>query len=371
MRSQGFDGRLRIIGDEVHRPHDRPPLSKEFLAGKVELADLALEADDEDLSAEWMLGSRATALDTGAREVVLADGSRVRADRLVIATGASARDLPGGKGLTGVHTLRTVDDAVALRRELVPGARLVVIGAGFIGAETASTAHALGLDVTVVEATQAPLSGPLGARMGAVVSQLHLDHGVRLLCGSGVRGLIRQGAGGIEGVELTDGRVLPADIVVVGVGARPNTDWLEGSGLDLANGVSCDLAGATNIPGIVAVGDCAAWHDPRLGRQHRVEHWTGALERPKAAVATLLSGYSAGPGPNPPYFWSDQYDVRIQFAGQAEATDDVTVEEGDPAQHSFLAVYRREGAPVAVLAMNQVRSFTRWRRGLNAVPLPT
>jgi NADPH-dependent 2,4-dienoyl-CoA reductase/sulfur reductase-like enzyme len=363
LRKQGFDGRLILIGDEPHRPYDRPPLSKEFLAGTMDESALSLEADGEDLGAEWLLGMRATGFDRDERLVRLADGSAVRADGFVIATGAAARTLPGGEGLAGVHTLRTLDDARALRDDLARGGRLVVIGGGFIGAEVASTAYALGLEVTVVEVAPTPLAGPLGHEMGTVVSSLHADHGVRLLCGVGVKGLT--GAERVEAVLLEDGSSLPADTVVVGVGARPNTEWLHGSGIALDNGVTCGQDGRTSVAGVVAVGDCANWYDPAAGQHRRVEHWTGALERPAAAVATLLSGGAAEPGPvRPPYFWSDQYGVKIQFAGHAAAADSVTVEEGSADDRSLLAVYRRAGDPVAVLGMNQPRLFMRWRKQL-------
>ncbi|MGP3953084.1 NAD(P)/FAD-dependent oxidoreductase [Streptomyces sp. 7N604] len=365
LRKQGYDGRLVIIGDEAHRPYDRPPLSKEFLAGKVDEDGLGLEADGEDLGAEWLLGARAAGLARGDRSVRLADGREVRADGVVIATGAAARTLPGSDGLAGVHVLRTVEDARALRDDLARGGSLVVIGGGFIGAEVASTAYGLGLDVTVVEAAPTPLAGPLGPEMGGVVSALHADHGVRLLCGTGVQGLV--GNGRVGAVLLRDGRRIPADTVVVGVGARPCTDWLEGTGVPLENGVRCDAAGATGVPGVVAVGDCAAWYDPAVGAHRRVEHWTGARERPAAAVAALLSGGTAAPAPTrPPYFWSDQYGVRIQFAGHAAQADSVAVEEGAASDRSFLAVYRRAGRPVAVLGVDQARQFTRWRRQLTA-----
>ncbi|MGW1028030.1 NAD(P)/FAD-dependent oxidoreductase [Streptomyces sp. NPDC002577] len=365
LRKRGYDGRLVVIGDEQHRPYDRPPLSKEFLAGAMGEADLALETDGEDLQAEWLFGARATGLDRETRSVRLADGRSVQADGIVIATGAAARTLPGTDGLAGVHTLRTLDDARALRDELALGGRLVVIGGGFIGAEVASTAHGMGLQVTVVEAAPTPLAGPLGETMGGVVSALHADHGVRLLCGVGVKGL--SGETRVDAVLLEDGRTLPADIVVVGVGARPCVDWLEGSGVVLENGVKCGADGRTSLAGVVAVGDCANWYDPVAGIHRRVEHWTGALERPDAAVATLLSGGAAEPGvPKPPYFWSDQYGVKIQFAGHSAGADSVTVEEGSPDSRSFLAVYRRAGHPVAVLGMNQPRLFTRWRKQLAA-----
>jgi NADPH-dependent 2,4-dienoyl-CoA reductase/sulfur reductase-like enzyme len=365
LRKQGYDGRLVVIGDEIHRPYDRPPLSKEFLAGTVGEADLVLETDDEDLQAQWLLGARAAGLDRTQRAVRLADGREVRADGIVIATGAAARNLPGAEGLAGVHTLRTLDDARALRDELARGGRLVVIGGGFIGAEVASTACALGLEVTVIEAALTPLAGPLGETMGGIVSALHADHGVRLLCGVGVKGL--SGERVVDAVLLEDGRTVPADIVVVGVGARPCVEWLEGSGIALDNGVKCGADGRTSLAGVVAVGDCANWYDPRAGAHRRVEHWTGARERPGAAIATLLAGGAAEPGvPRPPYFWSDQYGVKIQFAGHAAGADSVTVEEGAADDRNVLAVYRRAGQPVAVLGMNQPRLFTRWRKQLAA-----
>ncbi|WP_215453445.1 FAD-dependent oxidoreductase [Streptomyces sp. ATCC 21386] len=365
LRKQGYDGRLVVIGDELHRPYDRPPLSKEFLAGTLGEVELALETDGEDLAAEWLLGARATGLDHAARTVRLADGHEVRADGFVIATGAVARALPGSEGLAGVHTLRTLDDARALRDELARGGRLVVIGGGFIGAEVASTAYTLGLEVTVVEAASTPLAGPLGDTMGAVVSGLHADHGVRLLCGVGVKGL--SGEHRVDAVLLEDGRSIPADIVVVGVGARPCVEWLAGSGIALDNGVKCGADGRTSLAGVVAVGDCANWYDPRAGHHRRVEHWTGARERPEAAVATLLAGGAVEPGvPRPPYFWSDQYGVRIQFAGHAAEADSVTVEAGAVDDRDVLAVYRRAGRPVAVLGMNQPRLFMRVRKELAA-----
>ncbi|MFJ4689399.1 NAD(P)/FAD-dependent oxidoreductase [Streptomyces sp. NPDC088789] len=365
LRKQGYDGRLVVIGDELHRPYDRPPLSKEFLSGALGEAELALETDGEDLRAEWLLGVRATGLDHAARTLRLADGREVQADGVVIATGAAARTLPGSEGLAGVHTLRTLDDARALRDELSRGRRLVVIGGGFIGAEVASTANALGLDVTVVEAAPTPLAGPLGETMGAIVSALHTDHGVRLECGVGVKGL--SGETRVDAVLLEDGRSIPADLVVVGVGARPNVEWLEGSGIALDNGVTCGADGRTSLAGVVAVGDCANWYDPRAGHHRRVEHWTGARERPDAAVATLLAGGAVEPGvPRPPYFWSDQYGVKIQFAGHAVGADTITVEAGTADDRDVLAVYRRAGNPVAVLGLNQPRLFTRWRKQLTA-----
>ena len=366
LRAAGFDGRVTVVGDEVHRPYDRPPLSKELLSGRMTPADLALEAEDEALDVEWRLGTRAESLRPADRAVGLADGSVLRSDGVVLATGARARTLPGTDGIPGVHTLRTLDDGLALAAELRPGRSLVVVGAGFIGAEVASTAHQLGMAVTVLEAQEVPLAGPLGEQMGRVVARLHGDNGVRLMTGVGIHA-VHAGPSGVDRVELVDGRVLAADVVVIGVGAAPNVEWLEGSGVELSNGVLCDSRGATSVPGVVAVGDCASWYDPVSGRHRRVEHWTGALERPAAAVATILGRGAAVAEPRPPYFWSDQYGARIQFAGAADLADQVTVEDGDLDERSFLAVYRRAGTPVAVLGVDRVRPFTRWRRQLDAL----
>jgi 3-phenylpropionate/trans-cinnamate dioxygenase ferredoxin reductase component len=366
LRAQGFAGRVVLIGEEVHAPYDRPPLSKDFLAGATSRSDLELEVpDDAGLDLDWRLGVAAVGLDPGDRAVRLADGTAVRADGVVLATGARARRLPGTGSLAGVHVLRTVDDAVALRADLRPGAHLVVIGAGFIGAEVASTARTLGLEVTVVEALPVPLAGPLGPELGTVCAGLHADHGTRLITGTGVARLV--GTGRVEAVELADGRRLPADVVLVGIGAQPNVEWLAGSGLELAGGVVTDQHGGTSIPEVVAAGDCAVAWSPATGSHRRVEHWTHALQVPAAAVATLLG--AAPPAPPLPYFWSDQYGSRIQFAGHRHADDEVRIVEGDPADRSFLAVYERAGEPVAVLGMNQPRLFTRWRRQLRtAVP---
>jgi 3-phenylpropionate/trans-cinnamate dioxygenase ferredoxin reductase subunit len=362
LRQQSYDGTIVAVGAERHAPYDRPPLSKAFLTGGCSESDLALGDTDESLDIDWRLGTAAVRLDPRSRSVTLADGEEIRVDAVILATGARARRLPGAEGLDGVHTLRTLEDAVALRADLVGAGRLVVIGAGFIGAEVASSARSLGLDVTVVEAVTTPLAGPLGVEMGSVCAGLHADHGVRLLTGTGVARLV--GSRRVEAVELTDGTRLPADVVVVGIGAQPNVEWLADSGLDIAGGVVTDAAGATNLPGVVATGDCAVSFSPYAGGIVRSEHWTHALEQPASAVATLLG--SRREHTAVPYFWSDQYGVRIQFAGHRSDGDTVRIVEGDPDQRSFLAVYERDGRPVAVLGMNQPKLFTRWRRQLRA-----
>jgi 3-phenylpropionate/trans-cinnamate dioxygenase ferredoxin reductase subunit len=365
LRAEGYDGEIVVVGEERHTPYDRPPLSKDFLKGDIDADGLALgDADEyEALDVQWLLGERAVRLDPVARTVTLTGGRHVRTDGVVIATGASPRTLPGTDGLAGVHSLRTLDDAQALRAELLDGLpRVVVIGAGFIGAEVASTAHRLGLHVTVGEALEVPLERQLGRDMGLVVSSLHSDHGVQLLCGTGVAELI--GESRVTGVRLADGRVLPADIVVAGVGVRPNTDWLAGSGVQVDDGVVCDSGCSTGVPGVVAVGDVARCPHPFTGRHARIEHWSNATEQAKTAARTLLTGVPAPAPPTPPYFWSDQYQVRIQVAGYVAPGAEPEVVEGDVDSRSFTAVYRREGTPVAVLSLNQPKFFNRLRRTL-------
>ena len=365
LRAEGYDGGIVVIGEERHTPYDRPPLSKDFLKGDLDADALALgDADEyEDLDVQWLLGERAVRLDPADRSVVLAGGRQLRSDGVVVATGAGPRMLPGTDGLAGVHTLRTLDDAQALRAELLDGLpRVVVIGAGFIGAEVASTAHRLGLQVTVIEALDVPLERQLGREMGLVCASLHNDHGVRLLCGTGVAELV--GEGRVTGVRLADGRVLPADVVVVGVGVRPHTDWLAGSGVRVDDGVVCDAGCSTSVPGVVAVGDVARCPNPFTGRHARIEHWSNATEQAKTAARTLLSGVSAPAPLTAPYFWSDQYQVRIQVAGHVAPGAEPEVVEGDLDSRSFTAVYRREGTPVAVLSLNQPKFFNRLRRTL-------
>ncbi|MFI2200386.1 NAD(P)/FAD-dependent oxidoreductase [Streptomyces sp. NPDC020192] len=365
LRAEGYDGEIVVVGEERHAPYDRPPLSKEFLKGDLEADALALgDADEyEELGARWLLGERAVRLDPASRSVTLAGGQEVRTDGVVIATGASPRTLPGTDGLAGVHTLRTLDDARALRAGLRGGLpRVVVIGAGFIGAEVASTAHRLGLHVTVVEALDVPLERQLGREMGLVCSSLHSDHGVSLLCGTGVAGFT--GNGRVTGVRLADGRLLPADIVVTGVGVRPATGWLAGSGVEVDDGVVCDAGCGTSVPGVVAVGDVARCPHPFTGRHARIEHWSNATEQATTAARTLLSGVPAAAPLTAPYFWSDQYQVRIQLAGHVAPGAEAEVVDGDLDSRSFTAVYRREGSAVAVLSLNQPKLFNRLRRTL-------
>ncbi|WP_447041860.1 NAD(P)/FAD-dependent oxidoreductase [Streptomyces sp. DSM 118878] len=371
LRAQGFDGRLVVVGAEPHQPYDRPPLSKDFLTGGADESHIALSDAEEtaELAAEWILGVRARALDARGRTVVLDDGRTLPSDGVVIATGASARRLPGPP-LAGVHTLRTLDDARALRTALTAGTgprRVVVIGGGFIGAETASSCVALGHDVTVVEAAPLPLAAQLGAEQALACAQLHANAGARLLTGIGVTALrgAPQGpaaAARVTSVELSDHRVLPADLVVVGIGAAPNTDWLVGSPLSLDDGVLCDDGCVTALPHVVAVGDVA-----RTGGT-RAEHWTSATQQPRVAVRNLLAGRTVETARPLPYFWSDQYGTRIQFAGRRRERDTVRLVEGslETPHEGFLAVYERAGRTVAALGVGRARPFMKLRRNLMA-----
>ena len=369
LREQGFSGDLTVLGEEEHLPYDRPPLSKGFLTGSTSREDLDLLPSGDDLQVTWQLGVAAAALRTGpVHTVLLADGRELAADGVVLATGARARSLDQGATPAGVHTLRTVDDALALRTALTNATSVVVVGGGFIGAEVASSARSLGLAVTVVEAQDIPLAGPLGAELGAACAALHADHGVQLLTGVGVARLHTHD-GHVTAVELADGTTLPTDVVVVGVGAQPNVEWLAGSGVEVGGaevggGVLTDERCTTNVPGIVAVGDCASPYDPLLGRHHRTEHWTHALQQPATAAATLL-GTPAVPAYAPlPYFWSEQYGKQLQLAGSHRAGDVVTVVEGSTRSRSFVATYERDSRLVAVLGLDAGPAFARWRRTL-------
>jgi 3-phenylpropionate/trans-cinnamate dioxygenase ferredoxin reductase subunit len=364
LRAQGFDGHLIMVGEEIHQPYDRPPLSKEFLTGGLNRAGLALgtQPDFDELRADWILGDPATGIDRLGGRVELCSGTTIATDGIVIATGASARNLPHAAGITGVHTLRTVDDATALRDHLTTGSpRVVVIGAGFIGSEVASSCRSLGLDVTVVEAADLPLVPVLGPSAARACAQLHRDNGAAVRFGCGVEE-IRASSSRVTAVRLTNGAEIPADVVVVGIGASPNSGWLNDTGLTLADGVCCDEGGVTELSNIIAVGDVCRIHRP--SGSVRAEHWSAASDQPDVAVHNLLAGNTVRHHTDIPYFWSDQYGVHIQFAGHTLPGDDLRIVEGSIAERSFLAYYERGGYPVGLLAFNQPRGFGRARRQL-------
>lgn len=370
LRTQGYDGALTLVGEEAHPPYDRPPLSKQVLAGDWDVDRIALPsaapADDGGDPFDWRLGERAVGLDLAAREVALAGGDRLGFDGLVIATGCRPRTI-GGEGLAGVHVLRTLDDALALRADLERGpSRVAVIGAGFIGSEVAASCRARGLEVTVIEALPVPLERALGAEMGALVADLHRDHEVDLRLGVGVDGFADDGAGRVTGVRLADGTTVDAEVVVVGIGVIPNTEWLEGSGLTLDNGVVCD-ATTLAAPGVVAAGDVARWPNARFGGEvMRVEHWDNAIEMAQAAAARLLAAGddTALPYEPVPWFWSDLYDRKIQLAGRSGPDDEVQVVTGDVAERRFVALYGRAGRLVGALGWNRPRHIMQWRQRL-------
>ena len=374
LRAEGFGGRLVLIGDEFHLPYDRPPLSKQVLAGTwpPERAMLADNKKIDELRVELRLGHRATALDAGTRTVTLADGAAVTADRVLVATGARPRPLPGTEGHGGVRLLRTIDDSTALRDHVLavgPGCRVVVVGAGFIGSEVASTCAGLDCAVTVVEALGTPLQRALGSEIGAACGALHGAHGVDLRTGAGVAAVHRpDGAAGVpEGVagrvELTDGSSIPADVVVVGIGVVPNTEWLADSGLTVDDGVVCDAA-LFAADGVVAAGDLARWelHHDGAAASVRIEHWQVAAEMGVAAARSLLAGRDAAPAFTPvPYFWSDQYGVRIQVLGRPGPDDEVAVVDGALAEGRFVALYGRAGRLQGALAISRPRQLMAFR----------
>ena len=363
-RASGFTGPVTLIGAEDHLPYDRPPLSKAYLAeAPGGPPDTTFRSEDtlrRELGVDLRLGARATGLDTESRTVLVDDGTPVPYDALVIATGA--RVLPGTEDLAGVHTLRTADDAAAVRRALDEKARLVVVGAGFIGSEVASAARERGLPVTVVEAADVPLRRALGDEMGMACAAMHDRAGTDLRRGVGVRTIRRDGEG--IGVELADGGTLHADLVGAGIGAAPATSWLDGSGVALADGVRCDRTLATSVPGVYAAGDVAHWYNPLFGQPMRLEHWTSAAEQGATAAVNALNPGEARPYSTVPYFWSDWYGTRIQFVGISRA-DEVRVVSGDPAHGRWVALYRTGERLTGALAVDHPTHIMKYRVMIN------
>jgi 3-phenylpropionate/trans-cinnamate dioxygenase ferredoxin reductase component len=366
-RHEGHTGPIIVLGDEIHAPYDRPPLSKQLLAGTWDVARIHHHAPDvlDTLGLEFRLGRRATGLDLDARTVRTDDGDVLHFDGLIVATGAAARSLPGTEGQPAVRTLRTLDDCLAIRHTLVSagdGARVVVIGAGFIGSEVAATCRGLGAEVTVVEALPTPLGRVLGNEMGEACAGLHRAEGVTVRAGVGVDGVTSTpGADPPAVVHLGDGTDLDADLVVVGIGVVPATSWLEDSGLILDNGVVCSET-LFAADGVVAAGDVARWTHAGLGEQLRVEHWTNAAEGGAAAARNLLAGSSAAvPYAPVPFFWSDQYTTKIQVIGLPGPDDEVVVVEGSVEEGKLVALYRRGDRLRAALAFSRPRHLMAYR----------
>ncbi|MEU7030213.1 NAD(P)/FAD-dependent oxidoreductase [Streptomyces sp. NPDC014779] len=353
LREQGFTGPVTLIGAEPHQPYDRPPLSKAVLLGKAE--DSAFDVDFTALDIDLRLGVEVTALRAADHEVDTEHGP-VPYDVLVVATGAHPLTLPGSEGVPGVHLLRTLDDAVRLGPVLERRHDVVVVGAGWIGAEFATAAREAGCAVTVVEAADRPLAGALPAEVTAPMRAWYAESGADLLTGARVAHLAP------GEVRLSDGRVLPADAVVVGIGARPATDWLTGSGaaLDPGGALTADDRLRTSLPDVYAVGDCASFPSARYGERLLVHHWDNALQGPRTVAADIL-GAAPEPYDPVPYFWSEQFGRFVQYAGHHGAADTL-LWRGDPADAAWSVLWLREGTPVALLAVGRPRDLAQGRR---------
>lgn len=355
LRQEGFDGRVVVVGEEDVRPYDRPPLSKAYLRGGVGFDKVALHKANfyEARDIELLTGTRAVALDVAARQVELSSGGRLGYDQLLLATGASPRRLaiPGGD-LPGVCYLRDLHDAERLRDALAAGAaaggaRAVVVGAGWIGCEVAASARQLGVDVALVDVLAAPLERVLGPEVGALYARLHAEHGVRLRMGVGVEAL--RGGASVEEVALGDGSVLPAEVVVIGVGVAPRVGLARDAGLEVANGVVVDEHLATSAPGVWAAGDVASAYHPRYRSHIRLEHWAAALHQGSTAATNMLGGRVAYD--RTPYFWSDQYELGMEYSGYAPTWDEVVL-RGEMGKGDLLAFWLSGGRVAAAMFAN-------------------
>ncbi|MBA2810195.1 FAD-dependent oxidoreductase [Streptomyces sp. KM273126] len=349
LRRARYEGAITLVGDEIHGPYDRPPLSKQVLKGDWQPTRLTLRSSAEihALDLDLRLGAAATGLDRPGREVELSDGSRVPYDALIVATGVRPRRLPGCDGVGGVHVLRTLEDALTLKERLRPGRRLVIVGGGFVGAEVAATARVLGVEVTLLEAGAVPMGQAVGDESGQFLTRIHQDHGVDVHTNASVAG-IQSLDGRATGVRLSGGDVLPADDILVAIGSLPNTEWLEDSGLPLRDGLLCDEYCAA-VDDVFGVGDVARWHNPLFGTPMRVEHRTNAAEQAMAVARNLLTPDQRRPFAPVPYFWSDQYDVKIHAYGYLRDHDEALVLQTD-ATKRLLVVYRRGERLTGVLA---------------------
>jgi 3-phenylpropionate/trans-cinnamate dioxygenase ferredoxin reductase subunit len=367
LRESGYHGPVTLVGAEVEPPYDRPPLSKQVLRGERDVVQLRATDTYDDIGVQLRLGVRAVALDAAAHSVGLDDGSSLGYDALVIATGARPRTLPADE-LSGVHVLRTAEDCRLLRADIAGAQRAVVVGGGFIGCEVAASLRMLGLEVAIVELMAAPLLGVLGEALATHVVALHEAAGVIVRCGVGVAGF-EGDDGRVTGVRLLDGALLPADVVVVGLGVVPELAWLSGSGIEVADGVACDGHGRTSAPDVYAVGDVAGWRDPRTGVRRRFEHWTSAVDQ-AGVVARDIAGASGedNDAMPTPYFWSDQYHVKIQSLGTPSATaDQIVVLE--PSAEKRLALYGDGGVLTAVVGAGATALVMKMRSAL-AEPTP-
>ncbi|GAB3439034.1 NAD(P)/FAD-dependent oxidoreductase [Actinophytocola sediminis] len=365
LRHLGHTDPITLVGAEKHLPYDRPPLSKAVLADAAADRPPLRTEDYAALELDLRLGARATGVDVAGTRLLLGQDA-VGYDRLVIATGVRPKLPALFTSWAGVHALRDWEHCVALRAELAEARNLVVIGAGVLGCEVAATARGLGKDVTLVERLDQPLAPVLGTGLGAHVAGLHRAAGVRVLCQTEVTAL--KGDGRVAGVELADGTVLPADVVVVAVGSAPNTEWLAHSGIALEDGVMCDRTGATSVPRVYAVGDVARLPHPWTAGTVRFEHWTGAIDSANAVAANLLAD-EPKPLTAVPYFWTDQYGLRLQALGLPSPTDEFTIAAGSLESGKFLAHYHRAGIITATAAIGMPGPLAKTRR-LIGTPVP-
>ena len=358
-RTEGYRGEITLIGEEIHAPYDRPPLSKAYLEGAThDTTFRELLTLTDELGTTLRLGETATGLDVAQKEVHTDRGSVPYTD-VIIATGSSPRRMPGAESLAGVYVLRTIDDAMALRREVRPGTRVVVIGAGFIGSEVASSCKKIGAEVTIVEAAPVPLARAVGA-MGSTLTSLHSSHGVQVRIGVAVQELL--GTDRIAGVRLADGTVLEADVLVVGIGSSPATSWLHDSGLELHaldKGIVCDATLAASAPGVWAAGDVAHWYNGAFKSEMRLENWTNAAQQGAHAARNVALGTREAYA-TVPYYWSDWYEHRIQFVGIPTA-DEVHIASGSIDEGRLIALYRKEDRIVGALTVRQPRQIMKLR----------
>jgi NADPH-dependent 2,4-dienoyl-CoA reductase/sulfur reductase-like enzyme len=362
LRERGYEDEITLVDAEPHLPYDKPPLSKAALAGKVEYDKTPLRPPDwyVEQNVSLTLGSRVRGLDAAGKALAFEDGRVLGFDGLVIASGSTARPLPVPCGEPGsVHVLRTLEDSKRLRETLVSGRHLVIVGAGFIGLEVASTARQLGVDVTVVEMAKAPLSRVFGSEVGAWFRRLHEGSGIEFRCAAALEE-ITTGADGFK-LRFREGPALLADVVLAGVGAAPSTSWLADSGVVVDNGVHCAPDLSTGVPGIVAAGDVVRWHNAFFDEEMRIEHWTNAVEQGRHAAATLLG--DPEPYSPVPYFWTDQLDAKVRFVGRAATEDDIVVAE--PKENSLVALFGRNGTLRGAVCVNASRRLAQYRMAIS------